>query len=268
MKNIARRLKIASAVILFCIIAFLIFQEKLIPGNGKTIYSSDVLIDVYYSQTFLNNSIKQGIFPFWNPYVFAGIPSIPWKHLNPVKLATELLLPMNISLSIYYALQIIAASFLTFLVLKRKYDYAVSFFGSVVFGFSGIFWSRIFLGHVEYIASITYIPAIFYLFTYIYDRTQKRAVIAAVILIGLFLTGERFALFLMTAELIVAYLIFQQLLRKNNFLILLRQLKTTLIIFLAGICLSCYQLLPFSEYAFLYSTRSGGMDIKETSLGS
>ncbi|MFX0132861.1 MAG: hypothetical protein ACFFDN_04375, partial [Candidatus Hodarchaeota archaeon] len=61
----------STAIILF--ILLLIFYHKIV-FEGKTLLPPDTLTAISYS-TFVNDALKQGTYPLWNPYIFSGMPS-------------------------------------------------------------------------------------------------------------------------------------------------------------------------------------------------
>ncbi len=61
----------STAIILF--ILLLIFYHQIV-FEGKSLLPPDTLTAISYS-TFVNEALKQGAYPLWNPYIFSGMPS-------------------------------------------------------------------------------------------------------------------------------------------------------------------------------------------------
>ncbi|MFZ5516980.1 MAG: YfhO family protein [Candidatus Zhuqueibacterota bacterium] len=61
----------SAAIILFVLL--LIFYYPIV-FEGKTLVQPDSLTSKSY-QTFINDALKSGSYPLWNPYIFSGMPS-------------------------------------------------------------------------------------------------------------------------------------------------------------------------------------------------
>jgi len=62
----------STVVILFVLLLIFYYQ---IVIEGKTLLPPDTLTAKSY-QTFVNDALKQGKYPLWNPYIFSGMPSL------------------------------------------------------------------------------------------------------------------------------------------------------------------------------------------------
>ena len=69
------------AVIGYCILIGFIFSKALIPSDGMMIYGDDIHRSYYFFREFFNQWISQGIFPWWNPYLFGEnhLSQIQWS---------------------------------------------------------------------------------------------------------------------------------------------------------------------------------------------
>lgn len=61
----------STTMILFILLLIFYYQ---IVFEGKTLLPPDTLTAISY-RTFVNDALKQGTYPLWNPYIFSGMPS-------------------------------------------------------------------------------------------------------------------------------------------------------------------------------------------------
>ena len=60
-------------VFLLVVLGILLFGEVLF--SGKTLYGSDFVFQFYPWKKYIYDSLKsRGSLPFWNPYLFSGVP--------------------------------------------------------------------------------------------------------------------------------------------------------------------------------------------------
>jgi len=62
------------ATVIIISILLLIFYHQIV-FEGKTLLPPDTLTAKSY-KTFINDALKQGTYPLWNPYIFSGMPSL------------------------------------------------------------------------------------------------------------------------------------------------------------------------------------------------
>ncbi|MEW6103066.1 MAG: YfhO family protein [bacterium] len=248
-----------SFSLVLLLVTFLFFGDIL---SSKTLFHKDMHTLLYPAKLFIYNSIKDGVFPFWNPYNACGEPLIPilyYQTLYPFSIFSYIF-PSCLGMDIFIFLHIFLGSlFFYFLMKDQGLDISSSLFASLSYGFSGIFIS---LGNWVCLSTATWSPLIL-LF---YIRALKRGSIfytfaSCVILVLGFCAGfpeVSFFCFLLLIFLTIAYII-----HKKSFFSLKLFLITSLII--AGIGLFIF--LPFLEFV-LFSQRAGGISFSESTICS
>jgi len=116
-----------------------IYQGVDVKGNVNPLLS-DLSFEFYPWRSFVNQWIKQGVLPFWNPTIYGGMPYVANDQsavFYPLNILSYLL-PIAWQFSFLFFIKILLACFFTYLLARRL---GVSFGGSIlsglVFGFSG-----------------------------------------------------------------------------------------------------------------------------------
>ncbi len=241
-------------IVLFLILPFIFFRDSfnlnnVILGNEDTVR--------YYIpiRQLITNLIKDGQFPFWNKYIFAGFPILaePASHLfYPIILIFNLImnpvLANNLSLLLHYSL---AGIFMYLFLKSYKLDEISAFTGSLIFMFSGMM--------------ISYRSFAFFLYTYIWlplillflNRFKETRKIKYLFLSSLFLlisfTGGFLQVFVYNCIIIFFYVIFYTFFysKKKNYYFLL-----SFTIFFIVVLVGLVQIIPTLELMRLSNTRS------------
>ena len=121
-------------------------------------------------------SLKQGVFPFWNPYVFSGMPffaDVQAAVLYPLNLlltpfaSADWLSPLLVEYQIIGHI-LLAGIFMYWLCRDLGIGAAASVLGSFVFMFSGTMTAHIF--HSNLIQTAAWFPLIIFLFRRMMER--------------------------------------------------------------------------------------------------
>ena len=209
-KKAVNRLWVTALLFLLPLLYFLPGRVILSPGDGWT-----QNLGVRY---LIGESIKHGIIPLWNPYIFAGMPLLATVYpgaLYPPNWLFAVLSPV-------WAMNIVVIS--TFqLALIGTYLFARSLnltrIGAIVAGitftFGGFMIAHI--GHTSRIAAAAWLPWVLLALEKIYQENQWRWVSLGALFIFLqFVAGEPQMLFY-TALTSAAYVLFSLLFREQNF---------------------------------------------------
>ena len=156
-------LKIAPSIIPYIFLAMpllLIFWQVITKGfayiNGDNF---DLNIPLGY---FLIDSIKNHIFPFWNPYIFTGIPFAADLNLgifNPLNLLYFFFSSAR-ALTLQSILDLFLIGIFQYLFLRQiKFPKLAALIGAIVFMLSGSVFS--FTGNIAVLHPIVYIPLLF-----------------------------------------------------------------------------------------------------------
>lgn len=200
----------------------------------------------------IRQQFEAGGFPFWNPYLFCGLPLF-------ATLQSCALYPLSI---IYYlgdfsrmfnvfilAHLFLAGLFMYLLMRDLRLSKLASFFAAFTFAFSGYMISAINL--TISLCGAAWFPLLLYFYV------KKKAVYSALVLLMMFLAGDPAitVISIIILGCISAYFFLEDLIEKRKFNIKsLSPLFITVILFLL---LSAFQTLPFLE--FLKLTDRKGM---------
>lgn len=268
------RKKITSYILpvaLYGIVVVVVFGSALIPADGYLLFGDDIHHQYYFYREFINNFLKQGIFPWWNPYNFSGTPFIANPIANIWYPATWLffILPLNVAYSWHVASHILWAMLGMYVLLsglsfrpslsasggsldlvqkildshfpsqgKRGNDifHIGSWTGGLVFGLSGFFVARIWAGHVDVIAAASWMPWVVWAFS------RRGVILSAVVLALQLLAGyQTMAIFTMEAvAVLTALFCFKQ----RSVIPAIRMAVAILL----GIGIAAIQLVPLYEF--------------------
>jgi hypothetical protein len=245
------------AIFIIILLCFL-FLKNLLPFNREIIATAKFLPDaaeLLMQHYFTVESIKNGIFPLWNPYILCGVPSLaePQNTVFYPPHLIFLLLPINIAYNYSIVLHLILSGIFMFYFAKTiQIDTFGSLISAITFIFSSIFSLHIFAGHLLNIFTITWLPLLFLL---VEKGITKRKIIYP-ILAGISLSLQIFAGHIQyVCYSIVAiglFLIFRFVIEpeyRRDILILL------LCLFLIGTSLAAVQIIPSLEFTS-HSTRA------------
>ncbi|MFH0775358.1 MAG: YfhO family protein [bacterium] len=247
--------------LLLAFVTLLFFGELLF--SSMTLVYRDICLLLYPGKIFTTCCIRNGILPFWNPYIFCGSPfmAIPYHQtLYPLSILVYCL-PFAFGIDLFVCIHIFLAGLFFYLLMRDQgLDLASSLFASLSYTFSGIFLST---GNtIITLSSATWTP----LLLLFYLRSLKMQNIKYAFLSGLlvaiqFLSGTPDYLCL---DLILLFLLTMSwaVYKKGYF-----PIKSFVLVGLSGIGLCLFQLLPFLEFVLL-SNRMGGLSFSEVSLWS
>jgi hypothetical protein len=137
----------------------------------------------------IKNALKEGAFPFWNPYEGLGMPligNLNSEVFNPLKILLNLF-PHPFFQDIFFLLRLFVMGLFTYLFLREsRLSSASSLFGASFFMLSGysIWWINL-----HPLSTVMYIPAVFYF----YERWRERKDTKSPFLMSLSLSFAFFA---------------------------------------------------------------------------
>lgn len=241
----------------------ILFFGPILASRGE-LYGSDAIFYFVPLKQFIHESVNEGgCLPFWNPYVFSGIPlisNIQASMFYPFGVLYYLL-PPDSAYTWSILLHCLIGGF-SMLALMRSLGLSIlpSSVSSIVFCFNGFFLGHLFAGHLTFVQSYVWIPMVFLFVHRFCVSLRARHGAAAGVLLGIQLLGGFPQIAFYTVLAVLAYggfraveLLWMSAWRKAAFLVL--GLGCVLAI---GASLAAMQLLPTWEFSAL-STRSGGL---------
>lgn len=198
------------AVGLYCFVILVVFGRALVPGPTEMIWGDDIHRQYYFYRKFFNSFLKEGIWPWWNPYIFSGAPFMANAVVNIWYPPTWLFffLPVNLAYSWHVALHIVWAMLGMYVLIHtinnspqptlnpsspplnvrggrvgllswgkgelRAVSMLPAWTAGLIFGLSGFFMARIWAGHVDVIAAASWMPWVFGAFWHLnHDRWKN-----------------------------------------------------------------------------------------------
>lgn len=247
---------------IYFIIPFIVYRDLFL--NNMVPLSGDG-VQTFSMKLFLNNALKAGELPLWNPYISNGVPYA--ADLNgafyPI---SHLLSPLPIKLFIYsfYSIHLAIGAFFTYLFLKEiNCDKMVSICTSIIYLFS-IHLNGYRKSHMVIIVAVIYLPVILY-FIEKYVKTQKiKYLLASSAAMALaVLSGGHIQSSIYADMAIFAYFIYRMFLSK----IPIKKIVTNILLWgLMFLGFAAVQLIPTLELLFNYRSAGASETTYETFL--
>lgn len=220
---------------------------------GEVIFTGDNFDLIFPQKNFLVEEIRNGRFPFWNPYILSGTPyfaDLNLGTLSPTNIFYFLVEPAEKAGSLILLIDLFLIGFFTYLSARF---YRISYFGSVVSGIS-FMCSGIILAYITNLAIlnvVVFVPIIFYfLEKALMTRSYRLILFCALLFFGEIISGHAQITYY-TGFLIAALIL------SKKYILLKEKVKISLLFFLPSLLLASVQLFPFVELARL-TPRVGG----------
>jgi len=240
-----------------------VFSKIIITGDS--LFGMDFIFQFYPWKKFISDHLwSHGSLPFWNPYLFSGIPfvtNIQASMFYPLGFLYYLLTPESAYL---YStiLHCIAGSVFMYAFMRTiPVSPAGSFVSALIFIFNGFFMGHLYAGHLTFVQTYIWIPLIFlFLYRFIQTNDYKNTVISG-LLLGIQILGGFPQIAFYTILGVLLFGLYKSLYFLNNHRPKdAKRLGIGLFLILVlGFTLAAIQILPTIEFAKL-STRSGGVD--------
>ncbi len=213
------------------------FQKELFTDS---ILSYKDLSRYFYPLRFFTvDTLKNGIIPLWNPYIYCGFPHLASMQsvvFYPLSIVYYLL-PFDVAFNYFLVLHILLAGLFTYLLAKDwGYPLSASLVAAIVFMFSGYLIGA--MSYATTLSSVIWFPLILLYFGKALDRRRPFIFLSIVTLWIMFLGGEP-GIFYCTIWVLFFYALFRRGLRGN--------LLIFISIVISAVMLSSFQLLPFLE---------------------
>ncbi|MBN2755145.1 MAG: YfhO family protein [Candidatus Goldbacteria bacterium] len=160
--------------------------------TDKSFFIGDLFTQFYPWKDFAKNSLQSGTVPFWNPYVFSGVPFIAdvQKGIMYPPGIVFLLFDFPIALKLYLVLHFVIAGFSAYILARSLgCSAAPAFAAALIFIFNSFFASKI--NNLAALGSASFLPAILYTFKIFIERKKATFFILGSALLALsFLAGH------------------------------------------------------------------------------
>lgn len=252
----------------YCIVVLFLFRQAIIPPEGMLVYGDDIHRAYYFFREFFNHWMSRGVFPWWNPYLFSGMPFIADPIVNIWYLPNWLffVFPLNLAYSWHIALHLVWAGLGMCLLMRLVTNSAISSWVSgVMFMFSGFFMARMWSGHVDVIAAASWMPWVVHAFARVLRaekaHEKKYAVSASMVFALQLLSGYQTMAFM--TVMIVAVLTVLSAIAKRQW----QWIAYSIGAGVTGIALAAFHILPVQEF-FRLSIRTYHLPYSWISYGS
>lgn len=239
-------LEFAVLAVIFAGLTVLFFKDVIF--SNQILAFRDLGRFFYPSREFTVRLIKQGVMPFWNPYVYCGNPLLAshqaavFYPFSIVYLFGDFAKAFNNFIYLHIAL---AGLFMYIFLRDQNSSKTASLIGSLTFAFSGYMFATINL--LTFFSSGIWLPMVLWAFF----RAMKKGAFLYVLLTSIFL-----GLMFLAGEPMVCYMTSLILIFLG-----LRRIKTTLTIFILFVLLSAFQLLPVTEFLMMTDRMNLSYDI-------
>jgi len=199
------------SLIVFLVIFYL--RNILFPNTNQIAFGGDLLTQFYFWKGYLVESLRSGTIPFWNPYLFSGIPFLAHPSTAFFYPATLLymLLPLNLSFSIVYFIHLVIAGWGTYILTRKYADKFSAFWAGTLCVFSGYFASRIYAGHVDLLTTSVWIPWVIISFKEITDVFTFKNMLKALLFLSMMILAGYMAYVVFTMEFVAFFVVFNMI---------------------------------------------------------
>lgn len=253
-------------------IVILLFRQAIVPPPGWLLYGDDIHRSYYFFREFFNHWMSQGVFPWWNPYLYSGTPFIADPVVNiwyPVNWLF-FIIPLPIAYSWHVAFHLAWAMMGMYVLMRqgignreRGTGFGLgAWVSGLIFGLSGFFVARTWNGHVDVIAAASWMPWVVWA---IYKATKtgskKDIVIAGGIFALQLLSGYQTMAFM--TGIAAGFVVLMQSYIEKRLVFVGRAILSAVI----GVGLAAFHLLPVQEF-FLQSIRTYKLPYAWVSYGA
>lgn len=215
---------------------------------------------------YIFNSLKDGIFPFWNPYILGGAPAAADIQVGIFYPLNLLLVPLSKpDISYMYWLMemqaifhlLLGGLFMYILMRYLKVSRFGSLFSAMIFSLSPLF--IVHLKHVNMIESIIWLPLIFLFFHRSLHTNSLRDSIFAGFIMGISILAGHLQMNYLMFLFLFAYFIYF-LLKEDDILSLKRPIMRNILLkrgslfflfFALSLGIASIELLPYLEFSSL-----------------
>ncbi len=201
----------------------------------------------YPLRFFTATSIKSGIIPLWNPYIFCGTPHIALQQsvvFYPLSIIYYIF-PFDMAFNIFLLVHVAFAGLFTFFLCRRwGFGEPASLVSAVIFMFSGYVVSILNLATT--LSSVIWLPLVLLFFDKALTSGNLKDIFLSAIFLGIMFLGGEPSIFYSTLWVMLFYALFFWSSDRRS-LDLKKVMIWSAVTIGAGALLSSIQLMPFLE---------------------
>ena len=174
------KIKRYNLLIYIIIIGFIIFCNfnRVIFSEG-ILYGSDFILQFLPWKRYVYDYIRRfGTIPFWNPYLFSGIPFISNIQVSifyPLGFLYYLIPPQSAYLFSNILHLFLGSIFFYLFMNHLSIGLIGSFVSSIIFIFNGFFMAHLYAGHLSFVQTYIWIPLIMLYLIKFFDSNPGRS---------------------------------------------------------------------------------------------
>ena len=236
------------------VLFWIVFFRDLLTGNA---YIFDDFIEQYYPGKFMASvMLSKGIFPFWNPYIFSGMPFFadlqialmyPFNLILTLFVKNEKLSALAIQNSIIFH-YLIASVFSYYLARKLNIQGIFAFMFSVIFTYSS--YMIVHMIHMPLVEAAVWLPAVLFLWLKFGETTNYIYSLLAGLAMAICILAGYPQVPFFNFFFLAVYILFTVILsiKSGNYKIIKYSFTGFLIIGVFTFGLTAFQLLPTLEF--------------------
>ena len=252
-----------GVALLFLIQFFLFFDNY---TNDQIFISSDLVSAANTTAPLKEFYDTTGEYPFWNPYIFSGMPAYESLSFNrgtylPGEIITGLRHTFGLPWMFKLLMHVYMAGLFTFLFLKRRgLSQTVALFGGIVYMLNPYLITMIVFGHGSQAYSAAYIPLAFFAISELWKKPSLLNIGFTAAAVGFQLQSRHIQIVYYTWMMMGAYLLYSIILefkRKQEAILIGKKFGYAVVALLLAFTLAAVLYLPVYSYSE-FSTRGSG----------
>jgi len=263
LRSIGASSYVKGGALLFLIQFFLFFDNY---TNDQIFVSSDLVSATNTTAHLKKFYDTTGEFPFWNPYIFSGMPAYEsLSFTSGTYLPGEILGRIRVAFGLPWAFNLLAhifmAGFFTFLFLKKRgLSQLISLFGGIVYMMNPYLITMMVFGHGSQLYSAAYIPLVLFTISELWEKPSVANIGFMAAAVGFQLQSRHVQIVYYTWMLMGSYLLYSVIMeikRKREVRVIGKKIRYAFAALLLAFTLAAVLYLPVYSYSD-WSTRGSG----------
>ncbi|MDI6781525.1 MAG: YfhO family protein, partial [bacterium] len=243
------------------ILSILFFQKAI--DDTRVLSGGDITNYLLYLRSFVAQTIKDGIIPLWNPYIFSGVPCAAGMQpavFYPLNLAIFTLLPPHLGITWSAIIHLFLCGCFTYMFMRAlRCHWLSSLSAALIFMFSGFQITHLYAGHACVFSASIWLPLILFSIEKIAQTMKFSYVLLGALAASIqFLSGHpqiSFYTYLLSG--IYALFSLGMVVINKEYTKAIKLLPLLGMMGMLSACLACIQIFPALELP-AYSSRSEG----------
>lgn len=245
------------------IIQDLLPWDELVLGPRQNRLLIDPFFTFYPNRHLQTEALRQGTFPLWNPYLFAGTPAFAdpnFQPFYPFNLLAAFLWPPHQAMPWLALFHLTTTGTLTYLLLRRhRLCWTAAVFGGAVWLLNG--YGLVWLENPHRWSTAAWLPGIFWAYETAVQTERPRWLALGGLFLGVAVLGGQVQFVFMTGLALGVYALMTTASRWQQGERTIRPLAGLIIVALIGLGIGALILLPAGQFAALSSRTAPAVPI-------